>query len=112
MTRLLKPALVMAALVTSGSTLGETQRLDDGEKVYQVHCARCHETGMLDAPLSSEPPAWKTRSDLWDAVLAKHAENGYFNMPARGGVEGLGDYDVDVAVEYLMSLVHPSRAPD
>ena len=112
MTRLLKPALITLALAASGDTLGETARLEDGKKVYEAHCARCHESGIMGAPKSSEPSGWDPRSDLWDAVLAEHAENGYFKMPAKGGASGATEYDVDVAVEYLMSLVNPDRAPD
>ena len=112
MIQLLKPALIAVALAASSGAVGETDRLEDGKKVYEAHCARCHETGMLAAPVSSEPSGWDTRSDLWDAVLAEHAETGYVNMPARGGASDATEYDVEVAVEYLMSLIHPDRAPD
>ncbi len=112
MNQLLKPALIAAALAASGGSFGETDRLEDGKKVYEAHCARCHESGLLGAPKSSEPSGWDPRSDLWDAVLAEHAANGYVNMPAKGGASGATEYDVDVAVEYLMSLVNPDRAPD
>jgi cytochrome c5 len=113
MTQLLKRALmIVLAFGACGSAVGETDRLEDGKKVYEAHCARCHENGNLGAPKSSDPSGWDPRSDLWDAVLAEHAENGYVDMPARGGASGATDYDVDVAVEYLMSLVNPDRAPD
>jgi cytochrome c5 len=83
-----------------------------GESAYYIACASCHETGTNDAPLTGDPESWSDRSPLWQAVLADHANNGYMNMPAKGGRVELPDEVVTRAVEYMMSLTYPERLPD
>jgi cytochrome c5 len=75
-----------------------------GFAAYQQVCAGCHETGKKGAPLTGQPEYWAGRSRLWQAVLFKHAEQGYLNMPARGGETSLTDREVQAAAEYMLAM--------
>ncbi len=94
-------------LATASATAG---RLEDGERVYALHCATCHESGIAEAPQTRKPEDWRDRSRLWQAVLAEHAEHGYLGMPAQRN--GLSDYEVDAAAEYMLTITHPDLPRD
>lgn len=89
-----------------------SERMEDGRKAYEAICASCHATGTNGAPATSNPEAWTSRSELWDAVLVEHAKNGYLGMPAKGGESGTSDYDVEVAAEYMLNMAHPDFLED
>ncbi|MCU0975405.1 MAG: c-type cytochrome [Steroidobacteraceae bacterium] len=78
-----------------------------GFAAYQRVCAECHETGTKGAPLTGRPEDWAGRSRLWQAVLFKHAEQGYLGMPARGGDDELTDREVQAAAEYMLAVTQP-----
>jgi len=83
-----------------------------GASAYYIACAACHETGANGAPLSRDRQAWEGRSPLWLAVLAEHANNGYMEMPAKGGRAELPDQVVIRAMEHMLLLTYPERLPD
>jgi cytochrome c5 len=58
----------------------------------------------MGAPLTGQPEYWAGRSRLWQAVLFRHAEQGYVKMPARGGDESLTDREVQAAAEYMLAV--------
>ena len=84
----------------------------DGEMAYNEHCAGCHETGMLGAPMAGDAADWGARSRLWDAVLLDHAITGYFEMPAKGGRTNLPDEVVRSAAEYMLRVTFPDMPHD
>jgi len=83
-----------------------------GEAAYQEHCAGCHETGMLGAPIAGDPEDWGSRSQLWDAVLLDHAITGYLEMPAKGGRGDLPDEVVKAAADYMLEITYPDLPKD
>jgi cytochrome c5 len=87
-------------------------RLEDGRIVYAEVCARCHDLGVDGAPVIGRTQDWSGRSNLWEAVLFKHAQQGYLGMPARGGQQDLSEYDVGVAAEYMLSISRPEFPED
>ncbi|MEE4190466.1 MAG: c-type cytochrome [Halieaceae bacterium] len=89
-----------------------SQRYRDGKAIYDYACARCHDTGEGGAPIIGDQGSWSLRSSLWEAVLIKHADEGYLGMPASGGDSRLSDYDVEVAAEYILERTFPERKPD
>lgn len=91
---------------------GASERLEDGKRTYEKVCANCHETGIEGAPIVGNKEDWSDRSDLWEAVLVEHAEQGYVKMPAKGNAEYATDYDVSAAAEYMLTLTHPDRDHD
>jgi len=84
----------------------------NGERAYNEHCAGCHETGMLGAPIAGDAADWGGRSNLWDAVLLDHAITGYFEMPAKGGKSDLPDDVVKSAAEYMLRMTFPDMPHD
>lgn len=84
----------------------------NGEAAYNKHCAGCHETGMLGAPVAGDAADWGARSQLWDAVLLDHAITGYFEMPAKGGRADLPDDIVKAAAEYMLRVTFPDMQHD
>ncbi len=103
---------VIAVLCAVGSAWAESDRLADGRRAYEDSCASCHDTGVDGAPSIENPDDWGTRSSLWEAVLSEHANKGYLAMPAKGGAGQLSEYDVDAAVEYMLTRLHPELPAD
>jgi cytochrome c5 len=101
-----------AMVLLTASMAASADRQADGEQAYQAKCASCHETGTNGAPVTGNPEDWEQRSDLWEAVLLAHANEGYLAMPAKGGDAQASDYEVGAAAEYLMSVVYPDALPD
>ena len=89
-----------------------SERMQEGEKIYRAACARCHDSGNGGAPLIGEQQSWKGRSDLWEAVLFEHAENGYLSMPAQGGDSRLTEYEAEAAAEFMVQSSFPERLAD
>ena len=92
--------------------MAASDRLEDGRVAYEAACARCHETGVDNAPVTGNAKSWADRSNLWDAVLSEHAQKGYLRMPAKGGSVDTSEYDVDAAAEYMLTITHPDMPQD
>ena len=87
-------------------------RMALGKDTYDFACASCHETGEGGAPKTGERSQWEERSDMWQAVLFKHAKSGYLDMPEKGGQEALTDEAVEAATEYMLGLTFPELPRD
>ena len=83
-----------------------------GQDAYNQVCARCHDTGANDAPVTGNPADWENRSDLWQAVLMEHANAGYLEMPAKGGDKALSDWTINAATQYMLEITFPDRPRD
>lgn len=103
--------IVLGLTLTSLATAAET-RLEDGKRNYQAFCAHCHDTGKEGAPVTGKTEDWTDRSQLWEAVLFEHVQDGYMKMPARGAAGHATDYDAETAAEYMMHLNYPSLPTD
>jgi len=102
-------ALLLA--LSASVVTAQSDRLEEGRKAYEAHCAECHDSGKLDAP-SSAQEAWEKRSQLWEGILFEHAKDGYLKMPAKGGDQEMSEYDVEVAAEYMLTRAHPDLPHD
>jgi cytochrome c5 len=87
-------------------------RVSLGKETYLSACASCHESGDHGAPLTGNRDQWEERSDMWQAVLSKHAKSGYLEMPGKGGQSDLSDEAVEAATEYMLGLAFPDRPMD
>jgi cytochrome c5 len=87
-------------------------RVSLGKETYQSVCASCHESGVDGAPVTGNRDQWEKRSDMWQAVLFKHAKAGYLEMPGKGGQPDLSDEAVEAATEYMLGLTFPDRPAD
>ena len=77
-----------------------------GKSVYNKTCAMCHAAGVAGAPKPGDKTDWGPRIAQGDAVLHKHAIEGFTGakgmMPARGGSTTLSDDEVKSAVAYMV----------
>jgi len=83
-----------------------------GKETYSRACASCHDTGDGGAPITGRREQWEGRSDMWQAVLFKHAKSGYLEMPEKGGRPGLTDESVEAATEYMLGQTFPELLQD
>lgn len=83
-----------------------------GQATYEAACAVCHAQGLDNAPAVGDREAWSGRSDLWIAVLAEHANDGYLEMPEKGGHGELTEEAVNAASEYMLFKTFPERPRD
>ncbi|MEH6610199.1 MAG: c-type cytochrome [Halioglobus sp.] len=112
MIRLIGATALLGAIVSSHAFCDVSLRGDEGKKAYEATCASCHETGANGAPSTHNPEEWIGRSSLWESVLLEHANEGYLNMPAKGGNPNLTEYDLGVAAEYMLNISHPDQKSD
>jgi len=92
--------------------VGSDQRLARGEETYRSACAGCHDNGEHGAPRTGVREDWEGRSEMWQAVLFRHARDGYLDMPEKGGQPALSDDSVDAASEYMLEATFPDRPRD
>jgi cytochrome c5 len=97
---------------TTYSLPSAADRRETGRLAYERVCAPCHDTGPDGAPVKGVEQDWSDRSDLWQAVLIEHVEQGYLKMPARGGDTLLEDAEVAAAAEYMLGITYPELPGD
>lgn len=74
-----------------------------GGQVVQMHCAKCHQTGVGGAPRIGDRAAWLPRLKQGFEVAARSAIQGHGSMPSRGGVADLTDSEVRAAIVYMIN---------
>ena len=77
--------------------------LKTGKQVYEVGCAGCHATGVLDAPKFGTNADWTKREQQGFETLVKHALNGFNNMPAKGGNPAYKNEEIIATVSYMLA---------
>ena len=73
-----------------------------GEQIYRNNCAACHDTGAMQAPLTSDAGTWNDRLGQDREALVGNAIDGIGQMPARGGNPNLSDEEVEASVDYML----------
>lgn len=91
------PAAVAAAPAADNSV---------GKSIYGKTCALCHAAGVAGAPKPGDKADWAPRIAQGDAILQKHAMEGFTGakgmMPARGGNPALTDDEIKATVAYMV----------
>jgi cytochrome c5 len=105
-------ATAESAQKTAHAEAWREDQLLEGQKTYEEACASCHDTGEGGAPVTGEAADWSKRSDLWVAVLADHASEGYLDMPGKGGRDDLSEESVSAALEYMLQKTFPELPRD
>ena len=78
-------------------------RSPDGERVYGLVCAGCHDTGAAEAPRLSDACAWRAIATKgWDEVWRKTL-SGINAMPERGLCHVCTDAHLEAAARYLLA---------
>ncbi|MCP4324864.1 MAG: cytochrome c5 family protein [Psychromonas sp.] len=91
-------------IATAGSATGSSEPADprSGEKVYNTYCVACHGTGAAGAPIKGKTEDWATRISQGEAVLIKHAIEGFNAMPANGTCGDCSDDEMTATVQFLI----------
>lgn len=74
-----------------------------GEKIVEIQCSKCHQTGVGGAPKIGDRAAWLPRGKNGINTLTLAAIRGHDNMPARGGMAELTDAEFRGAVLYMFN---------
>lgn len=73
-----------------------------GRQIVTAVCSQCHGSGVLGAPKIGSRTLWSSRVAQGYDVLLKHAEEGFKNMPARGGDPRLDNDALKRAIAYMV----------
>ncbi|SMY36867.1 c-type cytochrome [Photobacterium andalusiense] len=73
-----------------------------GQAIYDQYCASCHNSGLMGAPKKGDADDWAARVSQGDAVLAKHAIEGFNAMPAKGTCMDCSDDEIVAAINYMI----------
>ena len=90
------------ATANTASESSEPAGPRSGEKIYNTYCVACHGTGAAGAPIKGQADAWTTRIAQGEAVLIKHAIDGFNAMPARGTCADCSDDEMTATVQFLI----------
>jgi len=82
-----------------------------GIQIYDVYCAGCHASGVLQSPKLGDKQDcklgdkqdWREREKQGFEVLLTHAIKGYKNMPAKGGNPAIKDKEIENAIKYILA---------
>ncbi len=97
-------SLLALLLILHGGAFAQPQGRPDGRAVYNVQCAPCHSTGILNSPRTGDSAAWAPRIAAGINALYATAINGKAGMPPRGGNATLSDAQVMAAVDLMVNL--------
>ena len=100
-TKTLAAVVVLAALMAPQTDARASGR--SGEEVVNQVCAACHETGKDGAPRIGDEKAWRARAAQGLSSLTRHAIDGIRNMPSHGGSLGITDYELELAITYMVN---------
>ncbi len=98
--------LAVAVLATPHSVSAQNSKSDDGQKIYEQNCAKCHAPdGSGNTTIGKAVGAKDLRAPealkLTDAQIATQIEQGKGNMPP---FSGLTKAQIDAVIPYLRSL--------
>jgi cytochrome c5 len=74
-----------------------------GKERYEQFCHVCHESGLAGAPKFGDKADWAPRIAEGNAVLLKHAIEGYKAMPPRGTCTNCSDEEIKQAIDYMIA---------
>ena len=100
--RRLKRSSIMGLLLLAAGAVGAAE-IRSGEEVYNVSCAGCHASGVLQAPKLGDNSDWSKREQQGIEVLLSHAVKGFKNMPAKGGNPTIKDQEIENAIIYMLA---------
>ena len=72
-----------------------------GQQIVQMHCAKCHQSGVDGAPRIGDRAVWTPRLALGLDAAVRSAIHGHGPMPSRGGVADLADSEMRAAIVFM-----------
>ena len=103
MNKLTIPAALLGLMAASFTAFTEADSMEEGRKIYEATCARCHSKGIMDAPVTDNPDEWADRGDVtWTEVKTEHLDEGFLR---DSGKKAVSDHDIEVATAYMKTLL-------
>lgn len=101
----LKQGVVIALVALAAPLAARTAQADarSGKEVVDAVCAACHATGANGAPRIGDENAWRARAAQGLSGLTRHALEGIRKMPPHGGNPGVTDFEIELAVTYMVN---------
>jgi len=101
MRKLIVLAIITAvALCLSAEVFAKGHR--SGKQVWDEVCMGCHDTGMMDAPLSGSAEFKDRLSKKGMGKLVENAVKGLNEMPAKGSCADCSEGEIRAAIEYML----------
>ena len=79
----------------------------EGQQVYEMVCAGCHDAGAGEAPQLGSVSDWQDIRQQPFQVTLQHTINGYNDMPERGLCGICADEHLEAAVKYMLDQAQP-----
>jgi cytochrome c5 len=95
--------LIIYFLFNSSLIFSEEKPSRDGNTVYDVACAVCHQNGLAGAPIFGDKSSWGYRVNKSLDELTLSVKNGLRGMPAMGLCMNCTDRELESAVSYILS---------
>jgi len=77
-------------------------RTPNGQRVYELVCAGCHDTGAADAPKLDDACRWKAIAEKPIEAVYENTLNGIGEMPERGLCYSCSEEHLYRAVDYML----------
>jgi glucose/arabinose dehydrogenase/cytochrome c5 len=87
------------------------ERPADGQGVYRMACAGCHDAGAGGAARLDQGCRWQELAKKGRDRLLEHTIEGFGNMPARGLCELCEDRHLAAAIDYMLDAAASCAAP-
>lgn len=82
-----------------------------GQDIYNRNCGWCHSNPNTDAPQLGEAASWLNRTPELMPFMEDHVRRGFLGMPAKGSDWFISDYDLALAMNYIIKSRVPHRLP-
>tara|TARA_R110000868_G_scaffold161121_2_gene391069 strand:- start:1220 stop:2524 length:1305 start_codon:yes stop_codon:yes gene_type:complete len=82
-----------------------------GKVIYENYCSACHNAGIGGAPRISNDLGWEKLANSGLEKLYDVAIHGGGNMPAKGTCITCSDYQIRLAVDYMVSQSRKANKP-
>jgi len=94
-----------AAVVSTKPTTKPLKKLTlaDGKKIYETHCASCHNGSDANVPALGDKQAWSPIIKKGLDVLIYNTIRGYKKMPVKGSCTKCNDAQIKAAVKYMVN---------
>ena len=79
--------------------------MPNGRDVFLQNCAKCHVTGVAQAPRVSSHAEWESRLQSGRQSLLNSVLRGKGGMPPKGGNASITDDQAIAATDYIVSRV-------
>lgn len=100
--RQLKRVIKIMALTTGITLLPLNMAAADVASQYATSCARCHDSGVLNAPKKGDKPAWQALKKAKGMNgLVNSVKKGMPQMPAGGLCKDCSDEDFKQLIDYM-----------